>query len=265
MSRSIHSIAVVFAVLIGFCGLVGGGDASAAPLCAPGWTLSGGNCTQPASCESGYTDTGSGCSITRTQSYPATCVSAAQRVNGNMCMTYDIRTRKFTDPMSTPICDRGGTLNRGTCILSSTAQTIPKRCNMGATLQGSMCVMLATISNAASAPPRPATPTPNQTFNPYKNLYTVQGWEQARRQNPNAQEDPNSSPYAVAARGQEVSDANGNFVTGIDLGDKVQRGQRVYKRVAVKQINGRTVSTYIEACPPGANPATCRDLGQPTL
>lgn len=92
-------------------------------------------------------------------------------------------------------------------------------------------------------PTKPApTPTP---FDPYKNLYTVQGWANAYKTY-GVGNAGNSPYYAAAVNKQTVYDANGNFLQSRNLGNTTRIGSTTYVLQNSTSVNGVTVYTYVK-------------------
>jgi hypothetical protein len=83
-------------------------------------------------------------------------------------------------------------------------------------------------------------------YDPYKDLYTVQGWNTAFKTHGVGVKE--SSPYYAAAhQGQTIHDANGNFMLNQNLGTEVTKGYTKYKLASQDNVDGKTVYTYIKS------------------
>ena len=102
---------------------------------------------------------------------------------------------------------------------------------------------VVTPTKPVPAPVKPApTPTP---FDPYKNLYTVQGWANAFKTH--GVGNPSGSPYyAAAVNKQVVYDANGNFLQARNLGATTRIGSTTYVQQSSTVVNGVVVYTYVK-------------------
>lgn len=94
--------------------------------------------------------------------------------------------------------------------------------------------------------PAPTKPVPVPTpFDPYKNLYTVQGWAGAFKTY--GVGTASGSPYyAAAVNKQVVYDANGNFLQARNLGATTRIGATTYVQQGSAVVNGVTVYTYVK-------------------
>jgi hypothetical protein len=109
---------------------------------------------------------------------------------------------------------------------------------------GPKCTNIRVVTPAPvtpTAPPKAATPT--APYDPYKNLYTVQGWASAYKNYGVGV--PGSSPYyAAAVQKSTVYDANGNFLQAKNLGATTKIGSTTYVQSGSTTVNGVTVYTY---------------------
>jgi len=137
-------------------------------------------------------------------------------------------------PLSTHAATYQGTCQGQTISASSMAVFGPKCTN----------VRLITPP-AAVTPTRPApTPTP-APYDPYKNLYTVQGW--ANAYNTYGVGLQATSPYyAAAVNKQVVYDANGNFLQSRNLGNTTKIGSTTYVLSKTTVVSGVPVYTYVK-------------------
>lgn len=84
------------------------------------------------------------------------------------------------------------------------------------------------------------------SYDPYKDLNTVQGWNQAYKTNGIGNK--KTSPYYAAAhQGQTIFDANGNFMLNQNLGTEVTKGYTKYKLASQDNVDGKTVYTYVKS------------------
>ncbi|GCL65077.1 hypothetical protein [Pseudaquabacterium pictum] len=114
---------------------------------------------------------------------------------------------------------------------------------------------VVTPAKPAPTPPKPA-PTPTKPvvtptkpapapFDPYKNLYTVQGWANAYKTH--GVGSASGSPYyAAAVNKQVVYDANGNFLQARNLGATTRIGSTTYVQQSSTVVNGVIVYTYVK-------------------
>ncbi|MEK8050155.1 hypothetical protein AACH10_07885 [Ideonella sp. DXS22W] len=107
---------------------------------------------------------------------------------------------------------------------------------------GPKCTNIRTVTPVTpTAPPKAVTPT--APFDPYKNLYTVQGWANAYKTY--GVGNAGSSPYyAAAVQKSVVYDANGNFLQAKNLGSTTKIGSTTYVQSGSTVVNGVTVYTY---------------------
>jgi hypothetical protein len=88
--------------------------------------------------------------------------------------------------------------------------------------------------------------TGNVSNDPYKNLNTVQGWNQAFKSF--GVGNKQTSPYyAAAVQGQTIYDANGNFMLNQNLGNELTKGYTKYKLASQDNVEGKTVYTYVKS------------------
>ncbi|HOB93908.1 MAG TPA: hypothetical protein PK306_25060 [Aquabacterium sp.] len=111
---------------------------------------------------------------------------------------------------------------------------------------GPKCTNVRLIGSTPTPAPvvTPTKPAP-APVDPYRNLYTVQGWANAYKTN--GLGTAGNSPYdAAAVNKQVVYDANGNFLQARNLGTTTRIGQTTYVQQGSTTVNGVTVYTYVK-------------------
>ena len=106
------------------------------------------------------------------------------------------------------------------------------------------------VTNSASkvvATPSKVVATPSQPVNvdPYKNLYTVQGYQTALKTSGSCSAS-NCPYYSVATKNAVVSDANGNFLTSAYKGATVKQGSTTFTLAYTNTVAGKSVYTYVK-------------------
>jgi len=109
---------------------------------------------------------------------------------------------------------------------------------------GPKCTNVRVVTPAPVTPTAPPkAPTPTAPYDPYKNLYTVQGWANAYKTSGLGVQ-ATSPYYAAAVQKSTVYDANGNFLQAKNLGATTKIGSTTYVQSGSTTVNGVTVYTY---------------------